>query len=107
MLTLIPAQIEKAPADYRKAEEYRRVNPNSGEAAAFDYIANDLEERIAQARAGEKTLTVAQYAKRCGVNPATVRKWIYRGELAATQDTRSDWVIPASAERVRKSRRTA
>ena len=101
-LSLVPAQIAGAPADYRKAAaEYRRVNPNSAEAAAFEYVANDLEERMRLAAEAAKTLSVGQYARRCGVNDATVRKWIYRGELAATKNEKGDWEIAATARRVR------
>jgi hypothetical protein len=105
MLTLIPAQIKAAPDDYRKAAaEYRKVNPNSGEAAAFEYIANDLDERMRQAREANKTMTVAQYARTCGANVATVRKWIYRGELDASQNEKGEWEIPATARRIRRPR---
>ncbi len=104
MLALIPSQIEAAPADYRKAAAaHRLVNPNSSEAAALDYVAADLEERMAAARAGERKLLIPAYARRCGVNAATVRKWIYRGELAATKNDKGEWEIPATALRVRKS----
>jgi hypothetical protein len=102
MLTLIPAQLAGAPDDYRKAAaDYRKVNPNSGEAAAFEFIANDLEERMRLAREAARTLTVAQYARTSNVNDATVRKWILRGELAATKNEKGDWEIAATARRVR------
>lgn len=105
MLVLIPAKLGAAPADYRKiAADHRRLNPQSAEAAALEFVANDLEERIRQEREAAKTLSVAQYARTSNVNDATVRKWILRGELAATKNEKGDWEIAATARRVRTGR---
>lgn len=46
-----------------------------------------------------RMLSVEAYAKKCGVEPVTVRQWIRRGKLSGVFKVGKEWVIPELTEK--------
>lgn len=82
-----------------EAAQRRRRWPDDPLAAQAESYVSEMESEIARAEEAARQLSVTEYAAIAHTNPATVRRWIQRGELEAERDENGDWRIPRSARR--------
>jgi hypothetical protein len=100
MLQLIPTELlQRADEWDAEAKQRRRVSPVDPVADTLTYCAASLRETARQAEAARRTLSTTEYARLHSVSPATVRKWIARGELSAELNDAGDWRIPRTSQR--------
>ena len=76
-------------------------------AAAIRHCAQRLTELARKIEAETAYVSVSQYAALHGVRPATVRRWIRHGELAASPTQGGDYIISSTAVRQKRLRRVA
>ena len=102
-VSIVPTPIKNLVKSWRQeVSDRREVTPHDPIADAFAYKAKQLEDAIHEVEHSTKTLTTRQFARAHRVYEGTVRKWIHRGELEATQNAAGDWEIPVTAVRRRK-----
>jgi hypothetical protein len=104
-IVLIRALESVTQAWRQEAEKREQRWPGDPLVLNFRQCAAEIDGEIARVQGEERPLTVAEYAASHGAIPATVRRWIARGELEASRDAAGDWRIPRHARRVRPLRR--
>lgn len=82
-----------------RAADRRTVTPDDPAAHALMFCAGALDDAVRELRDGTTRLTVNQYASLVVTSPASVRRWIRKGELQAEQDAKGEWHIPRHARR--------
>jgi hypothetical protein len=85
------------------AERRRAFSKIDAAADAIEQCASELESELARALESNRLVSVQAYARSHNVDPATVRRWCMRGQLAAEKNQAGDWEIPQYATRQRKS----
>jgi hypothetical protein len=83
----------------RDARDRQRVSAHDPQADTFSFCAKELRDRLTEATAPGRLLTVAEYATQQGVHRNTILRWIKRGELLA-RPTEAGLRIPVGARRV-------
>ena len=104
MTEIIIAQISGLAAQWRgEAKAFERRGASES-AKLLVSIADELDATLEAAAADTKPITVRQFAKDRGVEPATVRKWIRRGVVAAEKGEDGEWRIPRASLRARQAK---
>ena len=97
MTEIIVAQISGLAAQWRGEAATFENRGAADSARLLRSIADELDATLKAAAEDTKPLTVKQYARDRGVEPATVRKWIRGGLLVAQKADGGEWRIPRAA----------
>jgi hypothetical protein len=104
-LAIIPDNVKSLPQRWLTLAEARRELTTTDAAAdALEKAAAQLQREIAAAEEAGKMLTTSEFAELRRCTAGAVRKWCEKGQLpGAVKNDSGDWLIPATAARVRKT----